>query len=147
MLKTHAELRRENDIDLVQKKDSEYLIHDETVDRERDERVFAPLKVPQKLAASLPFKQQDKVRTYNDQTAIDKRRQTNLLTALNLPTKRPFKKMFMSKDERDTYSMVQRLGNLAKDYQKEKEQKNEEKKQLKKKREAKVTAKREAYNK
>jgi hypothetical protein len=74
MLKTHAELRRENDIELVQKKDSQYLIHDETVDRERDERVFAPLKVPQKISANLPFKQKEKVKIYNDQTAIDKRR-------------------------------------------------------------------------
>ena len=122
MLKTHAELRREHDIDLVQKKDSEYLIHDEEVDQARAERVSAPLKVPPKLAASLPFAQQVKVRTYEDDMAkVEKRRRTNLLTAEGLPAVVAFKKMWMSQGDKDVYSMVQRLGNLAKDYKKEKE--------------------------
>ena len=43
LLKTHAELRREQGIAIPVKKDSEYIIHDEEIDRERDERVFAPL--------------------------------------------------------------------------------------------------------
>ena len=42
----------------------------------------------------------------NASDAIDKRRQTNLLEALNLPTKRPFKKMFMNEDDKKIYSMV-----------------------------------------
>ena len=43
LIKTHAELRREKGITLPQNKDSEYLWHDEHVEREREERVFAPL--------------------------------------------------------------------------------------------------------
>jgi len=43
MLKTHAELRKERGIVLSTNKDSEYVIHDEELDRERDERVHAPL--------------------------------------------------------------------------------------------------------
>lgn len=43
LIKTHAELRREKGISLPHNKDSEYLWHDEHVERERDERVFAPL--------------------------------------------------------------------------------------------------------
>ena len=45
------------------------------------------------------------------------------MEALNLPTKRPFKKMFMSDDDKKIYSMVQRLAHLDKDYTKEKNQK------------------------
>jgi len=36
------------------------------------------------------------VKVVNDKAAIETRRKTNLLEALNLPTKRPFKKMFMN---------------------------------------------------
>ena len=50
LLKTHAEIRKEKGIELKLNKDSEYLWHDEYVDRERDERVFAPLKVPKAIA-------------------------------------------------------------------------------------------------
>ena len=46
------------------------------------------------------------MKVFNEATGIDKRRQTNLLEALNLPTKRPFKKMFMSDDDKKIYSMV-----------------------------------------
>jgi ribosome biogenesis protein BMS1 len=106
LLKTHAELRKERGIELETRKDSEYLIHDEHVDRERDERVFAPLQVPKAITSALPFKSKEKVQVFNDATAVDKKRQTNLLEALNLPTKRPFKKMFMSEDDKKIYSMV-----------------------------------------
>ena len=54
----------------------------------------------------------------NDQSAIDKRRQTNLLERLNLPTKRPFKKAFMNNQEKAIHSMVQRLSLLDKEYTK-----------------------------
>lgn len=37
---------------------------------------------------------------------VDKRRQTNLLERLNLPTKRPFKKGFMNQQEKQIHSMV-----------------------------------------
>lgn len=43
LLKTHAELRKERGIELKVNKDSEYAIHDDHIDRERDEKVFAPL--------------------------------------------------------------------------------------------------------
>lgn len=44
MLKTHAQLRKDRNLAIPTKgQDSEYIKHDETIDRERDERVFAPL--------------------------------------------------------------------------------------------------------
>ena len=49
MLKTHAELRRERGIQLNMGKDSEYLWHNEHVDRERDEKVYAPMQVPKAI--------------------------------------------------------------------------------------------------
>lgn len=74
LLKTHAELRKERGIELKTNADSQYLIHDENVDRERDERVFASLSVPKGIKEALPFKTKEKVKTFNDETAIDKRR-------------------------------------------------------------------------
>lgn len=65
--------------------------HDEQVDREREERVFSGLQVPKKIEENLPFKQKQRVAVINDPKDLDKRRQDNLLTALNLPTKKPFK--------------------------------------------------------
>lgn len=100
MLKTHAELRKERGIELKTNQDSEYVIHDEQLDREREERVHAPLQVPKGITEALPFKSKEKVKVLNDAVKIDKKRQTNLLEALNLPTKRPFKKMFMSEDDK-----------------------------------------------
>ena len=138
MLKTHAELRRERGIQLNMGKDSEYLWHNEHVDRERDEKVYAPMQVPKAITQQLPFKSKQKVEVFNDSTGIEKRRQTNLLEALQLPTKRPFKKMFMSDDDKKIYSMVQRLSQLDKDYTKEKKTKDAERSGAKKKRELKV---------
>ena len=57
MVKSHAKLRKERDIPLPQKIDSVYAHHDEALDRERDERVFAGLNVPKSIEANLPFKQ------------------------------------------------------------------------------------------
>ena len=57
MLKTHAELRRERDLPIPSKGiDSEYLRYDENVDRQRDERVFAPVQIPKGIESNLPFK-------------------------------------------------------------------------------------------
>jgi hypothetical protein len=106
MLKSHAELRKDRGIELKFKADSEYLFHDEYVDRERDEKVFAPLVVPKGINKALPFKSKEKVKVFNDGTVVEKARQTNLLEALNLPTKRPFKKMFMNEDDKKIYTMV-----------------------------------------
>jgi len=61
LLKTHNELRKEKKIDLKLNKDSEYLWHDEYVDRERDERVFGRMPVPKAIANALPFKSKQKV--------------------------------------------------------------------------------------
>ena len=106
MLKSHSQLRWERGIPLAQKKDSEYAHHDEKLDQAREERVFAGLTVPKKIERELPFKQKQRVSVLNDMTQVDKRRQTNLLTKLALPTKRPFKKMFMNEQEKQIHSMV-----------------------------------------
>eukprot|EP00352_Strombidinopsis_acuminata_P000859 CAMPEP_0176340890 /NCGR_PEP_ID=MMETSP0126-20121128/1923_1 /TAXON_ID=141414 ORGANISM="Strombidinopsis acuminatum, Strain SPMC142" /NCGR_SAMPLE_ID=MMETSP0126 /ASSEMBLY_ACC=CAM_ASM_000229 /LENGTH=218 /DNA_ID=CAMNT_0017685345 /DNA_START=690 /DNA_END=1346 /DNA_ORIENTATION=+ len=55
LLKTHAQLRKERDLPLAQKKDSEFAHHDDHLDKERDERVFAGLTVPKSIEANLPF--------------------------------------------------------------------------------------------
>lgn len=56
MVKSHAQLRKERDLPIPNKKDSQYAHHDEVLDRERDERVFASLNVPKSIATNLPFK-------------------------------------------------------------------------------------------
>ena len=67
MLKTHAELRRERDLPIPSKGiDSEYLRYDENVDRQRDERVFAPVQIPKGIESNLPFKSKQKVKVIND---------------------------------------------------------------------------------
>lgn len=107
LLKTHAQVRNERGLAIPSKGvDSNYLRYDEKVDRERSERVFAPLQVPKAIQAALPFKSKEKVQVYQNNLEEDKRRQTNLLEALSLPTKRPFKKMFMSEQEKKIHSMV-----------------------------------------
>jgi ribosome biogenesis protein BMS1 len=148
MLKTHADLRRERGLAIPSKgQDSEYLRHDETVDRERDERVFAPLQVPKAIATQLPFKSKEKVKVLNDRQVEDSRRKTNLLEEMQLPTKRPFKKMFMNEQEKKIHSMVQRLSHLGKVYMKEKQEKREVHKAAVKKRAAKESEKRDAKQK
>jgi hypothetical protein len=62
--------------------------------------------VPKAIEAALPFKSKQKVKVLNDKAAVDNKRKTNLLEALNLPTKRPFKKMFMNEQEKKIHSMV-----------------------------------------
>jgi hypothetical protein len=42
---------------------------------------------------------------YNESQEVEKRRKTNLLTALNLPVKRPFVKI-MSEEDKKIYSMI-----------------------------------------
>mmetsp|Transcript_12338 Transcript_12338/g.20742 ORF Transcript_12338/g.20742 Transcript_12338/m.20742 type:complete len:416 (-) Transcript_12338:7-1254(-) len=147
LLKTHSELRRDRGIDLKKNKDSEYLWHDENVEREREERVFSALQVPKKIQANLPFKSQQKVKVLSDKVGEDSKRRTNLLEALSLPTKRPFKKMFMSESDKKIYSMVQRLAHIDKDYRKEKKVKEQKRVEVKKKREQKVLEKRAENNK
>ncbi len=61
---------------------------------------------------------------------------------LALPTKRPFKKMFMNEQEKKIHSMVQRLAQLGKAYEKDKQEKREKHVQDVRKREQKVVEKR-----
>jgi hypothetical protein len=74
----------------------------------------------------LPFKSKQKVKTLNDKQAEDARRQTNLLTSLELPSKSPFKKLFMNDQEKKIHSMVQRLSQLGKVYERERQEKREQ---------------------
>lgn len=148
MLKTHAELRREKNLPIPSKgQDSEYIKHEEDIDQERDERVFAPLQVPKGIESNLPFKSKQKVKVINDKAQVDSRRKTNLLEALNLPTKRPFKKMFMNEQEKKIYSMVQRLSHLGKVYDKDRKEKKVQHVKDVKKRQAKLDEKRQEASK
>ena len=62
--------------------------------------------MPKAIEANLPFKSKQKVKVLNDKEKVDTTRKTNLLDALNLPTKRPFKKLFMNEQEKKIHSMV-----------------------------------------
>ena len=147
LVRTHGQLRREKGILPPDHKDSQYAHHDDALDQARDERVFAPLNVPKAISSQLPFKSKEKVLDYNEAQEVDKRRKTNLLTALNLPVKRPFKKMFMSEEDKKIYSMVQRLGNLEKSQVREKRQKLDAKIERDAKKGDKVQEKRDAHSK
>ena len=74
----------------------------------------------------MPFKSKQKVKILLDNEEEERRRKTNLLEALNLPTKRPFKKMFMNEQEKKIHSMVQRLTQIGKSSEKERQMKKEE---------------------
>ena len=78
---------------------------------------------------------------------MDSRRKNNLLEALELPTKRPFKKMFMNEQEKKIHSMVQRLSQIGKVYEKDKQEKREKHVVELRKRDAKVNEKRVAIQK
>ena len=147
MIKTHSELRKERDLQIPQKKDSQYVHHDEKLDREREERVFSGLSVPKKIEENLPFKQKQRLTVFNDASDLDKRRQQNLLQALQLPTKRPFKQQFMNEQERKIHSMVQRLAMLDKEYTKDKLEKRDKAKEVWRKRDAKIQEKRDVRKK
>ena len=77
----------------------------------------------------------------------DKRRQTNLLTKLSLPTKRPFKKAFMNEQEKQIHTMVQRLAHLDKEYTKKKLISHAASKERIRKREQKIQDKRDENKK
>jgi ribosome biogenesis protein BMS1 len=148
MLKTHSELRKENGLAIPTKgKDSEYIVHEAAIEQERDERVFAPIQVPKAITTQLPFRSKQKVKVLGDKGAEDSRRKTNLLEDLNLPTKRPFKKLFMNESEKKIHSMVQRLAHLGKVYEKEKNVKREKHVTEVRKRDAKMVEKRQEKQK
>ena len=68
--------------------------------------MFSGLEVPKSIQANLPFKQKQRVAVLNDKRGQDKRRQQNLLSALQWPTKRPFKQQFMNESEKKVHSMI-----------------------------------------
>ena len=103
--------------------------------------------MPKKIERELPFRQKQRVSVLNDMAEQDRRRQTNLLTRLALPTKRPFKKGFMSEQEKKIHSMVQRLAHLDKEYAKKKQEGREKSAEKIRKREQKIQDKRDARKK
>lgn len=121
MLKLTSEIRRDREIDLKFPKDSQYIMQaeEEKLKQLRNERVSLPLHVPKAIAQALPFKSKAKVKKIHDQEEEDKRRRTNLLQKLNLPSKRPFKAQFMNENDKKIYSLVQRLATVDKEKYKE----------------------------
>lgn len=83
----------------------------------------------------------------NDKAGEDSKHKTNLLESLNLPTKRPFKKMFMNEQEKKIHTMVQRLSYLGKQYDKDRKEKKETHKAAVQKRVKKENEKREKKQK
>ena len=103
--------------------------------------------MPRKIERDLPFRQKQRVSVLNDMTEQDKRRQSNLLTKLALPTKRPFKKAFMNEQEKQIHTMVQRLAHLDKEYTKKKQESRVRSADRIRKRDQKIQDKRDAKKK
>ena len=116
LLKSTSEVRKDKDIELKFPKDSQYIMREEEekLKQLREERVHMPLHVPKHISSNLPFKAKAKVKKIHDKDDEDKRRRTNLLHKLNLPSKRPFKAQFMNENDKKIYSLVQRLGTIDK---------------------------------
>jgi ribosome biogenesis protein BMS1 len=114
LLKITSEVRRDRAIDPTDLKDSRYIMADEEQElkRKRDETVKMPLIIPKNISKALPFKSKAKVAKLNDYDEIDRRRRTNLLQRLDLPTIAPFKTQFMNENDKKIYSLVQRLGTI-----------------------------------
>lgn len=83
------------------------------------------------------------MKVINDRAQVEQRRKTNLLEALSLPTKRPFKKQFLNEQEKKIHSMVQRLAQLGRDYEKDRKEKKAKHVQEVKKRNLKIEEKRQ----
>ena len=134
-----SEIRRENDIELKFPKDSQYIMREEEekLKQARDEKVSMPLHVPKNITKALPFKSKAKVKLVHDFEGEDRRRRTNLLQKLNLPSKRPFKSQFLNNSDKKIYSLVQRLGTIGKQKYKENQKKLEVIDEKKKKEDAK----------
>jgi ribosome biogenesis protein BMS1 len=116
LLKITSEVRKEKGIDLKFSKDSTYIMgeEEEKIKQLRDERVRMPLHVPKHITQNLPFKSKAKVKQLHDFEGENRRRRTNLLQKLNLPSKRPFKSQFMNESDKKIYSLVQRLNTIDK---------------------------------
>ena len=126
MLRTMSQLRKDYGIKLEQKPDSEYK------DIEREERVFPNLVISKNLEKNLPFKKKNK-------NIIDNKEENYHLKKLGLPYKKQIKS-YMTTNEKNIYSLMQRLQTLqnikekklkkATENYKLKEKKEEEKKEI-----------------
>ena len=126
MLRTMSQLRKDYGIKLEQKPDSEYK------DIEREERVFPNLVISKNLEKNLPFKKKNK-------NVNDNKEENYHLKKLGLPYKKQIKS-YMTTNEKNIYSLMQRLQTLqnikekklkkATENYKLKEKKEEEKKEI-----------------
>ena len=126
MLRTMNQLRKDYGIKLEQNPDSEYK------EIEREERVFPNLVISKNLEKNLPFKKKNK-------NINDNKEENYHLKKLGLPYKKQIKS-YMTTNEKNIYSLMQRLQTLqnikekklkkATENLKIKKQKEEEKKEL-----------------
>ena len=98
MLRTMSQLRKDYGIKLEQKPDSEYK------DIEREERVFPSLVISKNLEKNLPFKKKNK-------NINDNKEENYHLKKLGLPYKKQIKS-YMTTNEKNVYSLMQRLQTL-----------------------------------
>ena len=98
MLRTMSQLRKDYGIKLEQKPDSEYK------DIEREERVFPSLVISKNLEKNLPFKKKNK-------NINDTKEENYHLKKLGLPYKKQIKS-YMTTNEKNIYSLMQRLQTL-----------------------------------
>ena len=131
MLRTMSQLRKDYGIKLETKVDSEYK------DIEREERVFPNLVISKNLEKNLPFKKKNK-------NANDTKQENYHLKKLGLPYKKQIKS-YMTTNEKNIYSLMQRLQTLQnikeknlkkgeEKYKKKLKEEEEKKEMLKKKR-------------
>ena len=98
MLRTMSQLRKDYGIKLENKIDSEYK------DIEREERVFPNLVISKNLEKNLPFKKKNK-------NTNDNKKENYHLKKLGLPYKKQIKS-YMTTNEKNIYSLMQRLQTL-----------------------------------
>jgi ribosome biogenesis protein BMS1 len=139
LLRTMAQLRKDYDIALPQKNDSEYK------EIKREERVFPSLMIPKSLEHALPFKAKNKVKTIVKGKSLNyEEDDTFLLKKLNLPYKKKIKN-YLTESEKNVYSLLQRLqtiknikekktNQVAKEFEAKKKEVEEKEEKLMKKR-------------
>lgn len=105
-MRTTAQLRKDYDIALPTKDDSEY----KPITREQ--RIFPSLVIPKSLEENLPFKAKNKVKSVVKNKSINfEEDDTFLLKKLNLPHNKPLKS-YLTDKEKSIYSMLQRLNTI-----------------------------------
>ena len=103
MLRTMAQLRKDFDIALPSKPDSEYK------EIQREERIFPSLMIPKSLEKALPFKAKNKAKSAVKGKPINyEEDDTFILKKLNLPHNKPIKN-YLTEKEKSVYSLLQRL--------------------------------------